>query len=82
MVIISDTQNIGILSIWRAIVRAGELAVWSRVLAVFPEVRVWFLEHNLGRSQWPATLAPVCPFLSSMDTHVHIPTQTHNLKIK
>lgn len=82
MLIISSTQNTGILSLWRAIVRAGEVAVWSRVLAALPEVLFGFQNTSLGSSQWPATLAPGCPFLSSTGTRAHIPTQTHNLKIK
>lgn len=83
MLIISGIQNTGIkkntgiLSIWRAIVRAGEMAVWSRVLAALPEVRVWFPEHKSRPLTVACDLAPGCPFLSSMDTHVsHIHTDT------
>lgn len=38
MLLISSSQNTGILSMWKAIMRAGEMAVWSGVLAALPEV--------------------------------------------
>lgn len=74
MLIISGIQNTGILLIWRAIVRAGEMAVWSRVLAALPEVRVWFPEHKSRLLTVACDLAQdvlFCPPWTPMFTYSH-----------
>lgn len=83
MLVISSTPNTGILSMWRAIVKAGEMTVWSGVLAALPEVLVWFPEHTSGQLTTACDTSSRMPF-SVLHGHsrFHTPTQTCNLKIK
>lgn len=74
MLIISGTPNTGALSMWGAIVRAGEMSVWSGVLAALPEVLVWFPEHTSGQ------LTAACGTSSRMPfsvLHGHSCSHTH-----
>lgn len=74
MLIICSTQNTRILSLWRAIVRAREIAIWSRALAALLEVCVWFPEHKSGQLTTAYDTSSRMPFSV---LHGHSCSHTH-----